>query len=152
MVSAPDGYRHRSHDVRIGRPGGAGSDWEEIDVEDAALAFRRQGATVTFLSRCGRPVAEAQMMARHLVIGMPERTLVAAGPLEVAGRGGWTQTLELDRDGVAVRLKTVTLVVADCTFDWVLVSTGAFEPAEAAFDAWWGSFQLGSRFREEREG
>ena len=90
-------------------------------------------------------------MSRHLVMGLGERTLLAAGPLLVAGRGGWTQTVEFDRDGVPLRLKTVTLVVNDCTFDWILVASGPFEPAEQAFDAWWGSFQLGARYDEDRD-
>ncbi len=150
MVHLKDGYRHRRHDFRIGEPDGPGPAWERISVDGAALAFRRSGPdTVTLLSRCGRPVAAAQLMARHLVMGLGERTLLAAGPLVVDGRGGWTQTVEFEREGVPLRLKTVTLVVADCTFDWILVASGPFEPAEAAFDAWWGSFQLGARYEEE---
>ena len=45
-----------------------------------------------------------------------------------------------------MRIKTVTLVLDDCSFDWILVAAGPFEAAEAAFDDWWASFHLGSRY------
>ena len=143
-----DGFRHRDHDFSIAAPKGLPA-WQRTDVEDAALAFERQGPggrdLLSLVSRCGRPTADAQLMARHLVIGLGDRTVVAAGPLEVEGHSGWTQTFDTLRDGVPVRIKTVTLVVGRCSFDWILAAAGPIEPAEASFDAWWGSFRLGRR-------
>lgn len=150
LVRTDEGYRHRKHDFRIAAPDGPGPAWQRVEVEGAGLAFLRPGPdSLSLLSRCGRPVAEAQLMARHLVIGMDDRTLLAAGPILVAGHGGWTQTLETTSDERPVRVKTVTLVVGDCTFDWILAAAGSFTPAEQAFDAWWQSFELTGRHRDQ---
>jgi hypothetical protein len=143
------GYRHRRHDYTIARPAGPGEVWQRVTLEGAVLAFRRPGPEFLGLqSRCGRPVAAPVFMARHLVIGLPERTLVAAGPTLVDGRDAWTQTFDAVQEGVSVRVKTVTLVATDCSFDWILMTAGPFEPAEQSFDAWWGSFRLDPRYEK----
>jgi len=144
-----EGFRNRRHDYTIAKPDGPGGVWQRISLDGAELAFRRPGPeSMSLQSRCGRPVAAPIFMARHLVIGLPERTLVAAGPTQVAGRDAWTQTFDTVQGGAPVRVKTVTLVAADCSFDWILATGGAFEPAEQAFDAWWASFRLGPRYDE----
>jgi hypothetical protein len=149
MSRVEGGYRHGRHDYTIAKPDGPGEAWERVRVEGAALAFRRPGPeSLSLQSRCGRPVAAAAFMARHLVIGLPERTLVAEGPIQVAGREGWAQTFDTVQEGVSVRVKTVTLVAGGCSFDWILATAAAFEPAEQAFDAWWGSFRLDPRYDE----
>ena len=153
-ISLVDGtYRDRRHDFTIAAPAGPGPAWERVSVDDAALSFRREQSgrrdSLAMLARCGRAVADAQLMARSLVIGLNERELLAAGPRLVAGRSGWTQSFETSRDGVTVFVKTVTLVTGDCSFDWVLVAAGSRQRAETAFDAWWGSFGLGSSHAEE---
>lgn len=93
-------------------------------------------------SRCSGPVADPAVMARHLRIGLPDHTLRQAGPIGVAGRSGWTQTLDTRDPSGVVRVKTVTLVVEGCTLDWVLVATRGFEEAERDFDAWIASVRL----------
>jgi hypothetical protein len=150
VARSDGGWRHREHDYTIADPDGSGPAWQRFEVEGADLAFRRPGPdTLSLLSRCGRPVAGAQLMARHLVMGERARKLVAARPIEVAGRSGWMQSFEVERDSKPVRVETLTLVVGDCTFDWVLASAGDFAAAEAAFRAWWESFRLGPRHAEE---
>ena len=145
-------YRDHRYDFRIGAPAGPGPTWQRVKVDDAALSFRRDTAggrdTLSLVPRCGRPVAEAQIMARELVIGLDERHLQAAGPVSIAGRSGWTQTFRTGADAAPVRVKTVTLVVQDCSFDFVLAVSGQADDAEAAFDRWWQSFQLGARYAE----
>ena len=149
MLRIEGGYRHRRHDYTIAEPGGPGGAWQRVRAGGAALAFRRSGPeTVSLQSSCGRPVAKPFFMARHLLIGLPEHTLVAAGPILVDGRDAWSQTFDMVQEGGSVRFKTVTLVAADCTFDWILTTAGPFEPAEEAFDAWWGSFRLDPRYDE----
>lgn len=141
-LMAVDGvFRNVEHGYSILAPGDPA--WRRIDLEGTDLAYRRPGpATMSLQSRCGKPVAEAQIMARHLVIGVRERTVRQAGPVPVSGGTGWTQTFDTLHDGVGVRVKTVTLVGRGCTFDWTLVAAGRFEEAEPSFDAWWGSFRL----------
>lgn len=144
------GFRHRRHDYRIAAPDGPGASWQRVSVEGATLAFTRPGPeTVSLVSRCGKPVAEPQLMARHLMMGLRERTMLVSAPLVVEGRKAWTQTFEMERDAGRVRVKTVTLVAGGCTFDWILASAGSFDLAERAFDAWWQSFRLGPRYAEE---
>jgi hypothetical protein len=153
ILRVEGGYRHHRHDYTIAKPGGPGEAWQRVRLDDAALAFRRPGPeSISLQSRCGRPVAPAAFMARHLVIGLPDRTPIAEGPIQVAGREGWTQTFDTVKDGVSVRVKTVTLVVADCSFDWILATPAAFEPAEQAFDAWWSSFRLDPRYDQAADG
>ena len=152
MSRTEGGYRHRRHDYTIARPDGPGESWQRVTLEGAALAFRRPGREFLGLqSRCGRPVAEPVFMARHLLIGLREHALVAAGPTQVDGRKAWTQTFDTLQEGVSLRVKTVTLVAAGCSFDWILMTAGSFEPAEQAFDAWWGSFRLAPRHDEEAD-
>lgn len=145
-----DGFRHRRHDYTIGA---APAGWKRVEVEDAAVAYRRRGPnTMSLQSRCGKPVATPQLMARHLVIRLQDREVVAAGPIPVDGRNGWVQVFDTVEGDVTVRVKTVTLVARDCTFDWVLGSTGDFDAAEVEFDAWWASFHLGPRYDEPEIG
>ena len=117
--------------------------WERFDLDGALLAYRRDAReTLSLQARCGRPVAEPAIMARQLLIGIPERTLREGGPREIAGRSGWLQTFDARLDGRMVRIKTMTLVSGGCAYDLVLVAEGDSEPAERVFDAWVDTFAL----------
>ena len=145
LARTEDGYRNTRHHYTIGVPGGPGAPWERTEIGSAWIGFRRPGPqTVSMQSRCGRPVAHPAIMARHLLLGIRERSLRQAAPIAVVGRSGWSQTFDTRSDGVAVRVKTVTVVIDGCTYDWTLVAVGDFAPPERAFDAWWGSFRLDS--------
>ena len=64
-------YRHRQHGFALTAPAGADGPWERVEVPGATLAFRGpQDDTVVVKSRCGRPVARPQLMARHLARGL----------------------------------------------------------------------------------
>lgn len=140
------GFAHRRHDYTIAA---APAGWERVKVDGAVITFSHRGPnTMSLQSRCGRPVASPQLMARHLVIRLPDRELVSAGPTLVDGRNAWSQVFDTDPTGASVRVKTVTLVALNCTFDWVLASTGGFAAAEVDFDHWWQSFRLGPRYQE----
>lgn len=93
-------------------------------------------------ARCGQPVASPAIMARHLMIGIPERTLRQAGPFLVAGRSGWTQTFDARLEGRTVRIQTVTLVTSGCAYDLMLVAAGDPEPAQRSFQAWVEGFTV----------
>jgi len=133
------GFRHQRHGYTIAAPGGA---WQAVEVDQATLAFKRGDAeSMTLKSRCGRPVARAELMARHLLIGLTPRDVVESHSVSVDGRSGWLQVVDTAFDGKPVRLKTVTLVVGDCSFDWVIATSADPIAAEAEFDAWWQSFR-----------
>jgi hypothetical protein len=132
--------RHARHGFSVALP--ERPPWERVSV-DAAAAFRTEGATrMSLQSRCGSPVADPRIMARHLVIGLPERTQRQSGPVSVGSWSGWFQVFDTLHDGVAVRVKTVTLVIERCTFDWILSARSGFEAAQLSFDAWWQSFEF----------
>lgn len=140
LVAERGGWRSPREGYWIGNPGAG---WERFDLEDADLAFRQDGlGTMSLQARCGRPVASPQIMAQHLMIGIPERTLRQAGPYQVAGRSGWTQTFDARVEGKMVRIQTVTLVTAACAYDFLVVAAGDPEPAQRAFEAWVESFSL----------
>jgi hypothetical protein len=136
-----DEYRHHGHGYTIAAPA---PPWKPTKVEQATLAFRGPANEgMTLKSRCGRPVAGPQMMARHLLIGI-EREIVEARPVPVAGESGWLQLVDTD-DGAGhpLKLKTITLILDGCSFDWVLAAAPELFPAaEPVFDAWWQSFRL----------
>lgn len=127
--------------------------WTPISVDGALAAFRAPGpAFMSVQSRCGRPLASPQIMARHLEIGLPERMLRQSGPVGVGDWQGWSQVFDTLEEGAVVRLKTVTLVAGDCTFDWILSARAGFEDVEPSFDAWWRSFEYhGPATRDGRE-
>jgi hypothetical protein len=139
-------WHSRRAGFRIGEPAaaaGADGRWEQFDLEGAALAYRRgKLETMSLQARCGRPVASPAVMARHLVVGIPERTLREGGPREIAGRSGWLQIFDARLEGRSVRIETLTLVAEGCAYDLLLVTEGDFEPAERCFDAWAASFAL----------
>lgn len=113
-----------------------------MEVEQATMAFKRgEAESMSLKSRCGRPVARAELMARHLLIGLKPRNVVESQAVSLDGRSGWVQVVDTAVDGKPVRLKTVTLVVGDCSFDWVLATSSDPIGAEAEFDAWWQSFR-----------
>ena len=133
-------FHHRRHGYTIAPPEGP---WRRVTVEYATLAFRRGDFEVMHLkSRCGKPVARAELMARSLLIKVEARDIVVSRPIPVDGRSGWLQVVNTGEDGRPVRQKTVTLVVGDCSFDWSLATSADFGSAEVEFDAWWQSFRL----------
>ena len=142
-IASVDGrYRHTRYDFTVGFPGPT---WKRGEIEGAWIAFQRPGPqTMSMQARCGRPLTEPVIMARTLILGIPERRIIQSGPVQLAGGDGWTQTFDTRTDGVAVRVKTVTLVIEPCVYDWTLAASGDFEDAERAFDAWWTSFRLGA--------
>jgi len=143
LVATGAGYRNTQQNYSIGAPGGPGPPWQRTHIDGAWIAFRRPGPqTISMQSRCGRPVAHPAIMARSLLLGVRERDLLQAGPVVVAGRTGWSQTFDTRTDGVVVRVKTVTVVIERCTYDWMLAAVGEFGAVERVFDAWWGTFHL----------
>ncbi len=142
LVARPGGFEHRRHGYTLGLPPDDGTPWRRVSVEDAVLSFRRPGPVLMSLqSRCGVPLAAPRILARHLTIGFERPALRHAGPIELDGRTGWTQTFEAADAASPVRVKTVTVVCGDCIVDWILTARRGFEAAEPLFDAWWASFR-----------
>lgn len=145
LVTVGDAYESRRRGYTIDSPNGPGTAWRRVGMPGAVIAFRRGGPqTVSLQTQCGRPVTTPKMMARHLLIGIEGRTRVEGEEVEIGGMEAWAQSFSPGAVEVedSVRMKTVTLVVDRCTFDWLLAVKGPFEEAEQAFDLWWSSFEL----------
>ena len=153
LVEEAGGWRHREQGWTIARPDGDGAPWRRIEVDGALLAFERPDREFLALqSRCGRPVASPDVMARHLLIGIRDREIVWSRPVEIDGHGGFEQRFRVGGGPVDVRVQTVTLVLDGCTLDWILAGAADDGSSEAAFDAWWQSFRRGAERRTEPSG
>lgn len=140
LVAENGGWRSTRGGYWIEAPG---PDWQRFELEGAALAFRRGGTeTLSLQTRCGRSLSTPQIMARHLMIGIPERTLRQAGPAQVAGHAAWTQTFDARLEGRTVRVQTVTLLAAGCAYDFLMVASGETEPVARVFESWVESFKI----------
>ncbi len=139
-------YGHRGVGYVIAHPPQEDSqdDWSPIRVEGADLAFRHAtGPAISMSSSCRKTRATPSQLARHLMIGTPDRKSRAAGRLDHHGNEGWWQMMDSVENGEDVRIKTVTLVGGGCVFDWVLISSrpATFVAVEPLFDRWWASFE-----------
>ena len=90
------------------------------------------------------------MLARHLQIGLPERTQRDSRPLRIGETAGWSRTLDVRGPEGVVRVETVTVVYENCVLDWVLTGGASFEDAKPLFDAWWSSFEPERKGGDER--
>lgn len=139
LVLRGDYFEHTELGYRIERPGGA---WTRASLEGADLVYQAAGGTMSLISRCHTPLADPRTLARHLVVGLRERTLRDEGGVEVDGRPGWFQRYETRLDGEPRVLKSVTTVANGCIFDWVLVVSAESDLLESSFDRWWVSFRV----------
>lgn len=138
-------FLHREHGFSFAAPAPADPPWQRVDQDHALVAFVRPGgARMSVQSECGRAPQDPQLLAHSLLIGVEPLQLRQSGPVKVGPWPGWSQTADLEVDGHARHLKTVTLVAADCTVDFLLVTREDFASAEPAFDAWWQSFEAGA--------
>lgn len=137
-------YHHTDRDYAVRAPGGS---WSRISHERADLAFRGPGgAVMAMTSRCGSGTrASPAILARKLLIGLDDYRVRNGGPVSIAGRDGWRQTVETVQDGETVHLKTVTTKSEHCVYDFVLTAGASFEEVEPDFDVWWSSFHFPSR-------
>jgi hypothetical protein len=153
LVQEAGGWRHRKQGWTIARPDGDGPPWRRLEIDGALLAFERPDHEfIALQSRCGRPVASPDVMARHLLIGIRDRELVGSRPVEIDGHGGFQQAFRVRGGPVDVRVETVTLVLEGCTLDWILAGAADDASSEAAFEAWWQSFRLDAERRTEPSG
>ena len=93
----------------------------------------------------GRAVAGPRPEAHALLVRLEGAQVEREGPVEVAGREGWSLVASANEDGRRVNVKGVTRVSArGCTDDFLLVAPGALEGHEGGFDRWWSSYAAGT--------
>ena len=118
------------------------AEWRRIRVEGADLALRGPGGELMSLTvHCGAPPAAPAILARQLRAAAPGSQVRDAGELTVAGRPSWRQVFDVQREGKALRIETLTRVDGRCVQDFALASQAERPAAEAAFAAWWSSFR-----------
>lgn len=131
----------REHGFAFAAPEPGEPPWRPTRVEQTLVAYTRPGgARMSVQSECGRTPPGPQVQARSLLIGVGPRVLRQSGPVAVGPTEGWSQILDVEEGARVLRLKTVTLVTAECTVDFLLIAGDDFEAAEPGFDAWWQSF------------
>jgi hypothetical protein len=142
-------FEHKTRGYRIGMPRGASEEgWKRVNVEGADLVFvGADGSSMTLISRCRRERTRAspQLLARNLLIGSPERYIVAAAPTTLGVAPGWRQTVDIrTEEGVTVRLQSVSVKSGLCIFDWLLASPPdewSNAEVESQFEGWIESFE-----------
>jgi hypothetical protein len=144
-LRAGDGrYVHRTRGFSVPDVAHADPAWRRSNVPRTQLAYQRAGgAQLSLYSECGRTPTTPQVLARSLLIGLGAYVLRQSGPVAVGAFQGWSQVVDVEQDGQVRRIKTVTLLVALCSYDFLLVAGDDFESLEPGFDAWWSGFDPG---------
>ena len=123
-----------------------------IDASDYAVR-NSDGSTFALTSSCRATRATPQQLAFHLMHSNDAKRIGPGEALEHQGLAGFGQTLEHVEGGSWVRIRTVTLRGAHCTYDWLLLAPDPerLEALRPAFDAWWQSFVPAARERARED-
>ena len=131
IYRAPTGYQ-------VTLPGSA---WVVAEDSRADLELRHRTATAGMLvnAACDPAVArrDPDVLARHLVFGLRDRTVVETGEIPVNGRVASHRVLEgrMRPSDARVRIESYTLKSDRCVYDLLYVA------APSVFDAWRADFR-----------
>ena len=129
VYRAPDGYR-------VTLPGAA---WDVAAESRADLELRNRTAPAGMLANgvCEPAVVRRteDVLARHLLVGLRDRTMIEANEVQVNGRVASHRLLEGRMSDERVRIESYTLKSDRCVYDLLYVA------APDVFDAWRGDFQ-----------
>jgi len=120
--------------------------WRQVDIEESDFAVRDlDGSSFALASSCRATKATPRQLAEQLRRASRAKPVGQGETLEHAGLAGFAQELERVEGGAWVRIRTVTLRGARCTYDWILLAPDAQRLAtlRPVFDAWWQSFVPG---------
>ena len=132
------GAFHSPKGYRVALPGGG---WVVDDASAADLALRHRAGPAAMLvnAECGRaPGARtADVLARHLFIGVRDRLVVERGAATVAGRPAAHAVVDgrADADGAPARIEAYVVKGERCVYDLV------YAAPPAAFGTWRGDFR-----------
>lgn len=124
--------------------------WTKLAAKDADLAFwnARLGGFILVNSTC-REYRDAtpSVLAKHLLIGIENRTILKESTLPLSGRQAFFQEVRGLLDGASVHLASLTLVKDYCTYDL------AYSAPEARFEEGREAFmKLAERFNVQKRG
>ncbi len=145
--TAADGhgrFRHRTLHYTIDRPGVLEQPgWKTVRFEESDFAARHtDGSAFALASSCRATKASPRQLAFQLMRASRAKPVGPGEELEHAGLAGFAQDLERVEGAAWIRIRTLTLRGARCTYDWILLAPDAERIASLrpAFDAWWQSF------------
>ncbi len=142
---------HRTLHYTIDRPALLGEPgWKRVRIEESDFAMRHpDGSALALASSCRPTRATAAQLAFHVLHATGSKRIGSGEPLEHRGLAGFAQDLEHVEGERWLRLRTVTLRGAECSYDWFLLAADAarFDALRPAFDAWWQSFEPAARER-----
>jgi hypothetical protein len=133
-----DGVYHAPAGYRVRLPGPA---WTVAGDSRADLELRHRTAPAGMLVNavCDPAVAgrRRDVLARHLLLGLRDRTVLEANELPVNGRMAIHRLLEgrMRQGDERVRVESFTVTGEGCVYDLLYVA------APAAFDDWRGDFR-----------
>ncbi len=137
-------FRHRVLDYSIDRPTVlALPGWKIVQFEESDFAVRHtDGSSFALASNCRATKASPRQLASQMMRASRAKPVGPGEELEQAGLPGFAQDLERVEGGAWIRIRTLTLRGARCTYDWILLAPDAERLAalRPAFDAWWQSF------------
>ncbi len=145
LRSVDGGFEDPELGVRVEAPTGA-VEWRRVKVKDVDLRFSEDSsdATMSLFSDCGRTarqLADApEILARQLLFGLRTAALPTIEEIEVAGHPAIAQVFEAEEESRRIMVKTVSVALQGCSYDFVLVAPRAFAAREVEFDRWWSSF------------
>jgi len=143
-IDGHDRFHHRELGYEVDRPSVLDlPDWRRVEQDGLDLVVRAaDGSAFALATSCRKTRANPRQLARQLMRTTGATRVGEGETLEQAGLPGYGQDLERVERGAWVRLRTVTLRGARCTYDWMLVAPDADRLAalRPAFDAWWRSF------------
>lgn len=137
-VRLQNGVFHSSKGFRVTVPG---PEWTVVRRSGADLELRHRTAPAAMLANAvceRRPRGETTaILARHLLIGLRDRTTVAREPVVVNGRAATRSVLEATATEGGERVRIESYVVKDerCVYDLIYVARPAlFETWRPDFD------------------
>jgi hypothetical protein len=124
-------YRNEELAFRIGP---VPSNWRRLDADEAALAFRDDGAgaTIAVNGRCGKDGDDVPLEAltHHLFLHFTDRQVVSQQTVELDERKALRTEIIAELDGVPKRYTVYVLKKDGCVYDFLHIST--LEASEAS--------------------
>lgn len=144
-------FEHRTLHYTIDRPSLLDEPgWRRVRIDESDFALRHaDGSAFALASSCRPTRASAAQLAFHLLHANQAKRIGAGESLEHRGLPGFAQTLERVEGDRWIRIRTVTLRGAQCSYDWFLIAPDEvrLEALRPAFEAWWQSFEPPARER-----
>jgi hypothetical protein len=140
-----NGVYHSSKGYRVVIPG---NEWAPFDESPADLELRHRaspvGMAIHAMCEGAAPRRATDVLARQLLIGLRDRSVIERGSTEIAGRPASRAVLDGRLDGSTTRVRMETMVMTDgrCVYDFTYVAPPeTFDATRADFTRFVDSFR-----------